>query len=422
MMRRNTPLNRTLAMIVLVTAGEAIFLLPFMIARVFRTTLLDVFQLSNTELGIAHSVYGFVAIAAYFAGGPLADRFSARRLMAVALATTATGGAMLATIPSLQTLQLLYAFWGVTTILLFWAALIRATREWGGDAKQGRAYGLLDGGRGLIAALFATLTLAIFTAMLPDDADTATLQQRAAALEVVIWLVAGFTVAVAFLVLLFLPKTGSSSHPSSEPASRPKFTLNGVITVIRIPAIWLQALIIVCAYVGYKSIDNAGLYARDVFGYNDVQAAQLGTLAFWVRPFAAVAAGFLGDRLQASRVVIISFVLFIAGNAVFAAGVIPPDVPWILSMTLIVSCVAFNALRGIYFALFGEARIPLAVTGSAVGVVSVIGYTPDVFMGPLMGILTDQGPAGHQQLYAIITVFGIVGLISTLLFRRATRE
>ena len=420
-MTRTTPLSRTIAMLALITAGEAVFLLPFMIGRVFRPTLLDVFQISNTELGIAYSTYGFVAIAAYFFGGPLADRFSARRLMAIALVTTSAGGVVFATARSLQSLKLVYAFWGVTTILLFWAARIRATREWGGGAKEGRAYGILDGGRGLVAALFATIALTLFTSMLPSDPDAATLEQRTEALEMVIWLVAVFTAAVALLVLICLPKSREASASSSTPEPRQPFTLHGALQVMRMPALWLQGIIIVCAYVGYKSIDNAGLYARDVYGYSDVQAAQLGTLAFWVRPFAAVAAGFLGDRLQASRVAIGGFALFVVGNGLFAAGVIPPSAPWILTMTLIVSCVAFNGLRGIYFALFREAKVPAAVTGSAVGVVSVIGYTPDVFMGPLMGVLTDSGPSGHYQLYAVVAGFGALGLLATLLFRRLTR-
>ena len=34
----------------------------------------------------------------------------------------------------------LWGFFGVSTILLFWAALIRATRDWGGPDAQGRAF------------------------------------------------------------------------------------------------------------------------------------------------------------------------------------------------------------------------------------------------------------------------------------------
>jgi len=187
--------------------------------------------------------------------------------------------------------------------------------------------------------------------------------------------------------------------------------------------VWFQAVIILCAYVGYKSIDNVSLLARDVYGYDDVEASMLGTLAFWVRPFGAIGAGFLADRMRASRVSLISFGLLIVGNLVFALGVIPPGVLWVLAMTLVVSCLGMNGLRGIYFALFKEARVPLSVTGSAVGVVSVIGYTPDVFFGPLMGHLTDSAPGaqGHQNLYWMITGFAVVGLLATVMFRLVTR-
>jgi len=71
-------LRRTAIIIALMAAGESVFLLPFVLARVFRPTLLDVFGITNLELGVAFSVYGVVAMIAYFAGGPLADRYSAR--------------------------------------------------------------------------------------------------------------------------------------------------------------------------------------------------------------------------------------------------------------------------------------------------------------------------------------------------------
>ena len=61
----------------------------------------------------------------------LADRFNARRLLVIALLTTAAAGLILLTDPSLRTLVILYAWWGVSTIALFWSPLIRTTREWG---------------------------------------------------------------------------------------------------------------------------------------------------------------------------------------------------------------------------------------------------------------------------------------------------
>ena len=44
----------------LILAGESIFILPFVLARVFRPTVLDVFELDNVQLGICFSVYGIV--------------------------------------------------------------------------------------------------------------------------------------------------------------------------------------------------------------------------------------------------------------------------------------------------------------------------------------------------------------------------
>ena len=81
-----------LAIALLVMAGEAVFFLPFVVTRIFRATFLEVFQLSNVQLGLLFSAYGLVAMTAYFPGGPLADRFPARILMSIALISTALGG------------------------------------------------------------------------------------------------------------------------------------------------------------------------------------------------------------------------------------------------------------------------------------------------------------------------------------------
>ncbi len=409
-------LRRGLTIFALISAGEAVFLLPFVLARVFRPTFLDVFGITNLQLGTAFSVYGIVAMAAYFAGGPLADRFSARRLMTAALVATGLGGLVLARIPSLGVLTLLFAFWGMTTILLFWAALIRATREWGGRTRQGQAYGFLDGGRGLLAALLASVTVAVFAALLPADVGSATAAERDAAFGQIIWIFTGLTLAIALLVWIVVPDTDARDASGS----RPRLTLEGVRGASRMPTVRLQALIVVCAYVGYKATDDFSLFARDALGYDVVVAAGIGTLSFWVRPFAAVAAGLLGDRIDSSRVIVWGFGLLTVGSVAIATGALTPGVRWSLVATIVTTSLGIYALRGVYFALLGEGAVPLAFTGSAVGVVSVIGYTPDVFMGPLMGYLIDRSPgaAGHQHVFAAVACFGVVGFVATLAFRR----
>ena len=63
-----------------------------------------------------------------------------------------------------------------------------------------------------------------------------------------------------------------------------------------------------------------------------------------------------------------------------------------------------------------------ATQGRTAGLVSVLGFTPDVFMGPLMGVLLDGSPGlpGHQHVFMVVAAFGVVGLGATIAFRRIT--
>ncbi len=411
-------INRTTVLVTLMITGEIIFLLPFVVARIFRPTFLKVFEITNFELGSAFSIYGIVAMVSYFAGGPIADRYSPRKLMVVSLIITAFGGLFMGMIPTLAGLTVLYGFWGISTILLYWAAAVKATREFGGnDNTQGRAFGLVDAGRGLFAAALASLSVLLFDVFLPVNTDVASLEELSKALSNIIFIFSGLIVASAVLVWYAFPETGISKDASVH-----NISLEGIKNIIKRPSIWLQALILVCGYVGYKCTDDFSLYASDVFGYDDVNAAHIGTISFWVRPFAALAAGLLGDRFQHSRMVSLCFVIIILGSLTISSGILNTGVGVFIIMTIATTSVGIYGLRGLYFALFQESKIPLIYTGSAVGIISVIGYTPDVFMGPLMGYMLDSSPGvlGHQHLFLILAGFGLVGLITSVIFKRIT--
>jgi nitrate/nitrite transporter NarK len=414
----NSPSRRVLAITALIVAGEAAFLLPFILARVFRPTLLDVFGLTNLELGTAYSVYGVVAMAAYVLGGPLADKFPARAMLAIALASTAAGGLVMMAEPTLPTLVILYAYWGITTIALFWAPLIRATREWGSSDSQGRAFGLLEGGRGLLAAMMGLIAVTLFAALLPAESETASLAQRTEALRQVVILFSAITCGAALLIWLALPK-----RDSSQRGQQPQLTLSGIARVLAMPSVWLQAAIILCAYVGFKAIDDFSLYANEVIKLNEVNAARATVVSLWVRPVAAIGAGYLADRIGAVPMTISSFVMLAAGSLVMASGIIAAGMVWVFLLTIICSSMGIFALRGLYYAIMQDGKVPMAFTGCAVGFVSMIGYTPDVFMGPLMGYLLDQSPGaiGQQHVFWVVSGFALVGLFASYLFFRVTR-
>lgn len=413
-MSANSRFQRILFMASLIVAGEAIFALPFHVTRFFRPTLLEVFGFTNTQLGAAQAVYGITAMLSYFPGGPLADRFSARRLLAASLLLTGFGGLYYLTIPGVAGMGWLFGFYGITTILLFWAAMIRATREWGGPEAQGRAYGILDGGRGLFAAVLATAAVVLLQVVMPDDPTSATAAERLAGLRAIILTYVVATLGAAVLVWLFVRDGAPSGEVDRAPIWR------DVTGVLRLPVVWLHATIVVCAYVSYKGFDNYSLFAVDAWGLNEVEAARVSAIGAWARPLAALAAGFIGDRVTSSRLIAWGFALLTASHLVFGLATPRPSMLWVLFGNVVVACVAMFGIRGIYFALFEEGRVPMAVTGMAAGLVSVIGFTPDVFVALVAGVLIDRTPGavGHQQFFLFLAAFAAIGFAATACFRR----
>ncbi|RMB60997.1 MFS transporter [Dokdonia sinensis] len=401
--------------VLLILAGEAVFILPFVLARVFRATVLDVFEINNTEIGYCFSIYGLVALASYLFGGPLADRFPPRKLMGVALVLTALGGLVYANEPSLSTLQYLYGFWGFTTIFLFWAAMIKATRVWGGTKNQGKAFGFLDGGRGLVGALFGVLGVAVFSLFANVDGTELSLAQQKEAFQYVVYISAAIVAFIGVLVFFFL-----KSDVDEKEIVVDKITKENIKTVLKLPSVWLLMIIILCAYVGYKITDIFSLYAREVMLYNEVDAAKTGTFLLFIRPVVGVVVGFLADRSRASLYLCIGFLLSIIGAVLFASGILLEGDTFLFFLTIIITALGVYAARVLYFAVMKEGNIPLVLTGTAVGIISFVGYTPDIFAGPLIGYFLDgmPGRAGHEAVFWMLAVFSVAGGVASFVFYR----
>ncbi|NOX84774.1 MAG: MFS transporter [Chlorobi bacterium] len=409
-LQKDTGKSKWLTIFCLVFAGEMIFSLPFHVVRFFRPTLLEVFHLTNTGLGDSIAVYGIMAMLAYFPGGALADRFSARKLMTFSLLATALGGFYFAMIPGQTGLSFLFGYWGITTIFLFWAAMIKATREWGGHVSQGKAFGILDGGRGLVAAGAATLGVFILSALMPDNVENATVAERQKALEAVIWLYTFLTLLAAVLTWFFISDT------KQETVHDKRDLFKGIEQVLLNRAVWLQAVIVVCAYSAYKALDYYSLYAVDVLGMNEVDSAWFVSNASYIRAVSAVVAGFIVDRLSASKVITFLFAILVISYMLLS--MLHPDesmIPVIIS-NIIITFIAVYALRGVYFALLEETQISGVLTGTAVGLISVIGYTPDAFFNSLAGRILDASPGlqGHYHFYMVLAAFSVAGLLATM--------
>ncbi|WP_339729268.1 MFS transporter [Maribacter stanieri] len=397
-------------LILLILAGESVFILPFVLQRVFRPTVLKVFELDNVSLGLCFSVYGFVALISYLLGGPLADKYQPRKLIAIALWMTALGGLVFATFPDYLTLQILYGFWGFTTIFLFWSPMIKATRVWGGQNSQGKAFGFLDGGRGLVGALFGTLGVLVFAHFMSADLEVASLQESRFAFRYVILTSSGIVAVVGVLVWLFMKLP---EHQEKEIVVD-RITTSQIKEVLRLPSVLLLMIIILCAYVGYKITDIFSLYAQDVMLLDEVGSAEVGTFLLFARPVVGVFIGIVADRSRPSLFLFIGFVIALIGSLLFASGMVANVSYFIFLFSIMIVALGVYAIRSLYFAVMQSGKIPLVLTGTAVGLISLVGYTPDIFAGPAMGYLLDASPGleGHRHVFWMLALFSFIGGIA----------
>ena len=194
----------------------------------------------------------------------------------------------------------------------------------------------------------------------------------------------------------------------------------GVLQVLRRPVIWAQAGVIICAYCCYKALDNYSLYGVEVLGLDEVQAAGLTSYGAYARPVAALAAGIIADRFDASRALGVTFLLLLLVYALLAT--LTPTTAGLLPIygSLLVSMFAVFALRGIYFALLEETRTPRNVTGAAVGAISFVGFTPEIFFASIAGRILDADPGigGHLDYFRFLGAIAAAGtvIVVTLLW------
>ena len=142
--------------------------------------------------------------------------------------------------------------------------------------------------------------------------------------------------------------------------------------------------------------------------------AAIGVGKMYLKPAAALFAGVIADKIGASKAVLGLFMLLIVGFSVF--GFLPggPAMVGVMLATIVISSMGIFALRGIYFALIEEGGIPKSMTGTAAGVISAIGFTPDVFMPLIGGVFLDnfEGVVGYQYFYLVIAALCVVGAIA----------
>ena len=390
-------------MAVLSVSAGSIYLLPFL-QEVYYKPLAEALSLNNTEVGSLMSIYGVFAMISYFPGGWIADKVTPRILISISLLLTGLLGLFFATLPSFHISLIIHALWGVTTTLLFWSSIVRVTRNWAPKDEQGRAFGFLQMGRGISDIIVSTPILIVF----------GVLGSSYFALSVVIILISLITIlsGIAAWFILSEDDGGENTNIGSF-----KSGMTEVISVLKMPVVWLISIVVLAAYSAYWGTYRFTSYSTDIFSLSVVVAGAISIGKMAMSPPSALVAGYVSDKIGIAKSVSILFMILILTFLIFAfMPGLSSLLPFMITNIAIASLAVF-ALRGIYFALLEEGGIPMKVTGTATGFISMIGFTPDIFMPLIGGLLLDRLPTVEGYRAFFLTVAGIctLGLIAALM-------
>jgi len=399
--------DKWLTMGLLCLSGSVIFWLP-LFSDIFYIPMQNAFGFTKTQMGILLSTFGAVSLLAYFPGGWLADRFLPRKLITIALVITAVAGFIFSTLPSFEICLILFSIWGICSAGILWSAMIKAARCWGSKEDQGKTYGILEGGRSMSDVVSTTILLAIFAYSSSVDK----------AVSEIIVMISFYTLVLAFLVWRIM------NDDISKSKERPEITFDEIIYILKLPVIWLIALIILATNTAMWGTLFFTPYATEVYELGEVGGGAIGAGKYWVTPFAAIAAGFFADKIGPAKAILGFCIVMAIGFLIFTIIPGSPELLPLLIINVAALTAAVYALRGTYFSLLEQSNVPLSLTGTATGIISVIAYTPDIFMPTLGGVILDNYPGafGYQYLFLAVSVLSLIGLIAAYFIYRKLQK
>lgn len=412
-MESTSKLRKNLFPLVVITiAGAMIYGLPYF-RLYFYDSYLSTYHLTNTQMGTFGSMFGIFGMISYLFGGVVADMVSPRKLMSASLILTGAGGFLHLMNPSYVILLAIYAMWGFTSLFAFWPSLLKSLRELANENEQSKAYGFMDGGRGIVYAIDGACIVAIFAYFSKVASD-------AAGLNGVITYYSIIAIVLGVLVFLLL-KDNKPSVEVEKAEEREKLSLALVLEVIKMPALWILSAILCCTYVMNIAFYYFTPYATSRFGMAATAGAIVTIAAQYVRPVAAFGGGIFADKIGRSKIMyvtfslmaICTFLMVIMGN--------------MGSAVFIVLCILiYLGMYGGYslvFSMMEEGGIPIRVAGTAIGLVCTLGYLPEVIVPFCSGKLLDTfGDGGYRYMFIAITIIMVIGIVMLTVWDRYVKK
>lgn len=401
-------LKRNMFRLIIITiAGAMIYGLPYF-RSYYYDSYVQVYHLTNTQMGLFGSLFGIFGAVSYLFGGVVADMISPRKLMSVSLVLTGVGGLLHMMHPNYAMLVGIYILWGFSSLFAFWPSLLKALRQMANPDEQSKAYGFMDGGRGIVNAITLAATLAIFN-------HFSKVASELAGLNGVILFYSIFDIAVGVLLFVVMKDEQEGEHTE-------RIKVSDMLKVFKIPAVWILSLTLCCTYSMNILFYYFTPYASNVLGVAATGAAMVTMLAQYIRPIASFTGGIAGDKVRRRSTIlyVTFFAMGIATLCLALAGKM--SVPVFVAL-LVVIYFAMYAGYSLVFSMLPEGGVPENSAATAIGLVCTIGYLPEVVAPFVAGkVLDKMGDSGYKPLFIGLACMMFIGIVSLVIWDRYIRR
>lgn len=411
-MESTSKLKKHIFVLVVITiAGAMIYGLPYF-RSYFYDSYLSTYHLTNTQMGTFGSMFGIFGMISYLFGGVVADMVKPRKLMSISLILTGVGGFLHLMHPSYVMLLGIYAMWGFTSLFAFWPSLLKSLRGIANENEQSKAYGFMDGGRGIVYAIDGICIVSIF----------AYFSKKAGAAAGLNGVITYYSIiAVTLGVLVFLLLKDDKTDKTAEKDDQHKVSVSQIVEVLKMPAVWILSAILCCTYVMNIAFFYFTPYATSKFGMAAAAGAFITLAANYVRPLASFGGGIFGDKIGRSKVLYVTFSMMAIGTFLMVV-VGNMGAPLFVVLCILIYAGMYGGYS-LVFSMMEEGGVPVRVAGTAIGLVCTLGYLPEVFVPFVSGKLLDAyGNTGYRYMFMGITVIMVIGIVMLTVWDRYQKK
>lgn len=395
----------------LILGGGTIFKLSSM-KDVFYVPMQADWGLTNTQIGFGFTIYAAVQTIGLFSSLYIADRFSKKILLPAGLIGVGLCGAYLTTLPPFSGYLIAFGAMAFFGEVVYWPVLLKAVRLLGNRDEQGRMFGFLEAGRGVVDVLIASGALFVFVQFGEGKAG----MQAGLVYYTLITIIVG-------IITYFIVDADDRTIPQNDEDVN-KQIFKGIKNVVKSPNLWLASFCIFFVYSAYCGLTYFIPFLKDIYALPVALVGAYGIInQYGLKMVGGPVGGYLADKISHSPVIYLKWTFLISAVAMLLFIQLPHDSMNVylgMTATLGFGAIIFSQ-RAIFFAPMDEIGTPREFAGSAMAFGCIIGYMPSMFAYTLYGSLLDNfsGIQGYNYVFSVMVAFSLLGFIcATLLTRR----